>query len=91
MSPVRLLRMRLISTTTLTRRRVLTTRSTKTNKETDVKTPVPRRRVPAVAAMHIHMALMGMKDGIGLVQPVNSAVRVVLNIADIVLPHYCIK
>jgi hypothetical protein len=43
------------------------TSNTTTNKETDVKTPVPRRRVLVVAVMHIHMADMDIKNGIRLV------------------------
>jgi hypothetical protein len=68
MSPVRQLRVRLITTTRLTRRRVLT-RNTTTNKETDVITPVPERSMLAVVAMHIHMAGMDMKNGIRLALP----------------------
>jgi hypothetical protein len=68
-SPVRLLRVRLIITTRLTRRRVLTTRNATTNKETDVTTPVPRRSMLAVVAMHIYIAGMDIKNGIRLVLP----------------------
>jgi hypothetical protein len=67
-SLVRPLRVRLITTTRLTRRRMLTSNAT-TNKETDVKTPVRRRRVLVVAVMHIHMEDMDMKNGIRLVLP----------------------
>jgi len=66
MSPVRPLRVRLIITTRLTRRRGLT-RIAATNKETDVTTPVPRRSVLAVAAMHIYIAGMDIKNGMRLV------------------------
>jgi len=77
--------MRLRITTRLTRRRVLT-RNTDRNKETDVKTPVPKRMVLAAAAMPIHRGDMDMKNGIGLVRPsANTAVCAVLNIAIIVL------